>query len=115
MSKKHLQNEFIILRAEGLTLAEIAKALKISVKTAERWNTEPAVKEQVERLKKEHYDQLKETFTATQEERVKILSATLKQIEEAILTKGLHEVSISNLLTLKLKYLKELREEENVF
>lgn len=115
MNKTHLQAEFIILRATGMTLKEISERLGISTKTAERWNLKPEIQEQIQELKRQELEQLKDTLCIDQQERIKILTATIKQIDDAILEKSLQNLSANSLLTLKLKYLKELREEENTF
>lgn len=115
VNKTHLQAEFIILRATGMTLKEISERLGISTKTAERWNLKPEIQEQIQELKRQELEQLKDTLCIDQQERIKILTATIKQIDDAILEKSLQNLSANSLLTLKLKYLKELREEENTF
>lgn len=115
MDKTHLQNEFIIMRATGMLLKDIAQQLQISPKTAERWNKKTEIQEQIKQLKMQNLEQLKKNCEIDQAERVKILTATIKQIDNAINEKTLQNLSANSLLTLKLKYLKELREEENIF
>lgn len=115
VKKTHLQAEFIILRATGMTLKEISERLGISTKTAERWNRKPEIQEEIKELKRQELEQLKDTLSIDQQERINILTATIKQIDNAILEKSLQNLSANTLLTLKLKYLKELRAEENTF
>lgn len=115
MNKTHLQNDFIVLRASGKLLKDIAKELGISTKTAERWNAQKDISEAIKELKSKAFEELKKGYEMNQEERVKILTATIKSIDNALNEKTLQQLSPSTLLTLKLKYLKELREEENIF
>jgi len=115
MDKTHLQNEFIVLRSSGMLLKDIAEKLNISTKTAERWNKQPEIQDQIKAIKERNLEELKKNYEIDQAERIKILTATVKQIDDAINEKTLQNLSANSLLTLKLKYLKELREEENIF
>lgn len=109
------KGDFIIMRAKGVLLREIAAQLHISIKTAERWNKNPEIIGQVTALKAERYEELKNSYEMNQEERIKAMTATLAQIDEALAAKDLTKLSPAELLTLRLKYLKGLRDEENTF
>lgn len=109
------KGDFIIMRAKGVLLREIAEALQISIKTAERWNKRPEIETEVTALKAERYEELKNTYEMNQGERIKAMTATIAQIDQALNAKDLTKLSPAELLTLRLKYLKGLREEENTF
>lgn len=109
------KGDFIIMRAKGVILRDIAEALHINIKTAERWNKYPEIEREVTALKAEHYKELKNTLEMNQGERIKAMTATIAQIDEALNAKDLTKLSPGELLTLRLKYLKGLRDEENTF
>lgn len=109
------KGEFIIMRAKGVLLRDIAEGLQISLKTAERWNKRPEIIAEITALKAAEYEDLKNNFEMNQQERIKAMTATLAQIDAALNAKDLQKLAPSELLTLKLKYLKGLREEENTF
>lgn len=106
-------NEFILYRASGLTLREIAEKLNISTKTAERWNKK--YKTEIEEMKADFLDRMKQQIEAENLDRVKEINNTIKKLDEILNTKDLSKVNTATLLDLKLKYLKELRQNEEVF
>lgn len=114
VASKHEEkkDDFAILRAGGMILNEIAETLGISQRTAERWNKDPEIRARILEFKKSHLDELAELGTMDQKRRMEALTETIRQIDEAIIEKDITKMSTDDLLTLKLRYLKALREEE---
>lgn len=109
------KQDFIIMRCNGLLLRDIATSLQISLKTAERWNKRPEIIAEIKALKAKQYEELKQTCEMNQQERIKNITATIAQIDQALTAKSLEQMAPADLLNLKLKYIKGLREEENAF
>lgn len=114
VASKHEEkkDEFAVLRSNGMILNVIAETLGISQRTAERWNKDPAIRARISELKKAHLDELVKLGSMDQKTRMEALTATIRQIDEAIIDKDISKMSTDELLTLKLRYLKALREEE---
>lgn len=113
-SKHEEQKEaFAVMRANGLLLRECAEKLGIGLRTAERWNKLPEVSERVRAYKQEQLAELREVCEMPHKERIKALSQTVARIDEALKVKDFEKMQPEELLALKLRYLKALKEEEN--
>ena len=93
--------EFIICRAEGLSLRATANKLDIGKTTCQRWDKE--LKQEIGETRRETIKTLLDAYSMHKQGRIKALGDTLKRINNA-LEKG-------RLLELKLKYMTELKDE----
>lgn len=100
---------FIQMRAEGQSYSKIAAALDISKSTCSRWSKE--LKEQTDKQEADTLQDLYKMYGATREARLKATGETLQKIETALKQKDYSEISLDRLLTLKLKYLEQLKAE----
>lgn len=101
--------KFVELRAKGEPYLKIAKKLKVSSGTLTAWNNE--LKEQIAERKAERLRELYDSYYMLKESRIKQLGDTLKQVNEALKTKDLAEMTTGQLLELKLRLMQELKEE----
>ena len=106
------KEEFALLRANGLILADIASQLNISQRTAERWNKNEDIRKKIDAIKKRHLKELQEVCDLSSEERKKRLTQSILMIDEALEKKNLKTVSGVELLSLKLRFIRALREED---
>ena len=100
---------FIQMRAEGQSYSKISTALNISKTTCSRWNKE--LKDQTDKQEAETLQDLYKMYGAIREARIKSTGETLQKIDKAIATKDYSELSLDKLLSLKLKYLEQLKAE----
>lgn len=107
------KDAFAVMRANGLLLREIAEHLGISQRTAERWSKDEYITAKVKQIKAQHLEELQQVCEMTREERIKNLTQTIAQIDEAITEKNIKQMPPGDLLALKLRYIKALREEQN--
>lgn len=109
MKPNEAKQEFIRMRAEGISYSEIAKQLHISKSTCTRWETELA--EEIAKLKKNELEVLYDTYHMKKEARIKQLGDTLGRVEDALARVDLASVSPEKLLDYKLKYTEALQKE----
>ena len=103
------QQQFIELRAKGLSYQRIAKRLEIAKGTAIKWNKE--FQNEISRAKKIEIDQLIRSQGLHRENQVKQLSIVLKEIRKELKSRDFQEVSTTKLLELLLKYEERLKVE----
>lgn len=109
MTEAEKKARFIQMRAEGQSYSKIAAALDISKTTCSRWNKE--LKAQTDKQEAETLQELYKMYGATREARIKATGETLKKIDTALAEKDYSEISLDRLLSLKLKYLEQLKED----
>lgn len=109
MTEAEKKARFIQMRAEGQSYSKIAAALDISKTTCSRWNKE--LKDQTDKQEAETLQDLYKMYGATREARLKATGETLQKIEAALKQKDYSEIPLDRLLTLKLKYLEQLKAE----
>lgn len=109
MKDTRKQRDFIQLKAEGKSNAQIARALHISESTASRYSHTLA--EEITRYKAEQLKELYDTYYMTREARIKQLGSTLSKIEEAASRNDYKLIPMEKLLDLKLKYTSALKAE----
>lgn len=103
------REEFIKLRAEGLSYSQIMQKLGIAKATCSSWEKE--FKEQIAELKADRIEELYNSYFMTKEARIKKLGETLNQINTALENADLSTVAPEKLLDYKLKYMEALKEE----
>lgn len=103
------KQEFIKLRAEGLSYRKIETQIGVSRTTCARWET--ALKEQIAAFRAEQLTALYEEYSITRESRIKKLGTILNRLESEISRTDLSEVPADKLIELYLKYSKTLEED----
>lgn len=107
--KEELKQEFIELRAKGVSYDKITKKLKVSKGTLTEWNKELSV--EITRLKAVELDTLYETYYLTKEARIRRIGGILRSLETEAEKRDLSEVRTDKLLELILKYRETLKDE----
>jgi len=103
------QREFIRLKAEGKSNAQIARLLHISESTASRYTK--LLGDKIANYKAEQLQELYDAYYMTRAARIRRLGETLNQVDQAISTSDLSLVPTEKLLDLKLKYAQALKNE----
>lgn len=103
------QREFIRLKAEGKSNAQIARLLHISESTASRYTK--LLGDKISNYKAEQLQELYDAYYMTRAARIQRLGETLNQVDQAISTSDLSSVPVEKLLDLKLKYAQALKNE----
>ena len=101
--------EFIHLKAEGRSNAQIARHLHISESTASRYTH--LLEEQIAQYKAEQLQELYDTFHMTREARIRQLGGILARIDDTLEQADLRAVPPEKLMELRLKYSVSLKEE----
>lgn len=103
------QQQFIKLRAEGLSYAKIANKLDISKGTCSLWEKKFA--DAIAKLKEERLSELYQSYGMLKDQRISSIGATLNQINNALDEVDLTSIDPAKLLELKLKYQEALKGE----
>ena len=103
------KQEFIKLRAEGLSYEKIQKELGISKSTCSKWEQQLA--DQIAEYKAEQLKELYNEYGMLKEARIKRLGDTVNKLKTAIDNLDLSEVAPEKLLDLYLKYTDALKSE----
>lgn len=107
MKTAEKKEQFILLRAEGLSFQKIITRLKISKATCSKW--EQDFSERIRRAKEERLEDLYTLYRMGREAHIKKLGEILKRIDSAIAEKDLAEIPAEKLLKLKLDYEERLQ------
>lgn len=102
-------NEFIILRAQGLSYDKIAKKLKIGRATCSNWDTKYT--REIADRKAEELNALYEEYFMGHKARIKRLGGICNKLDEEIAKRDFSELSLDKLLDLRLKYGEALKQE----
>lgn len=100
---------FVQARAEGKSYSTIKKELGIAKATCSSWEHE--LRAEIQALKNEKMEELYTTYSMGREARITALGEALETIETKIQEDVWSKVSTKDLLELKLKYIKALKEE----
>ena len=106
-TSKRLQ--FILLKAEGKSNAQIARTLHISESTASRFTHE--LEGQIAQHKANQLQELYDAFHMTREARIRKLGEALARIDDALEQADLRTVPPEKLLDMRLKYAASLKDE----
>lgn len=109
MKPQEVKDEFIQLRAEGLSYDRIAERLHISKSTCTAWERE--FKARIDQLKRERLVELYQAYGMAKEGRIRRLGETINRIGSALEEADLSATAPDKLLKLYLDYCKALREE----
>ena len=111
MAKQNeIKHKFIELRAKGFSFDKISKELKTSKQTLIEWSKE--FKLEIQNLQAIELETLQEEFLVLKKKRIESLGKTLIKINQNLEKIDYSEIPPEKLLELKLKYLKELKNEE---
>lgn len=102
MKSTATKEQFILLRAEGLSFAKISETLGISKSTCSKW--EKDLSDRISAAKDERLEDLYHLYRIGKEAHIRTLGETINRINEAIERKDLSEVPADKLLKLKLEY-----------
>ncbi len=109
MKSSTKQLDFIRLKAEGRSNAQIARALHISESTASRYTH--LLEEQIAQYKADQLRELYDAFHMTREARIRQLGGILARIDDALEQAELSMVLPEKLLDMRLKYTASLKDE----
>lgn len=107
MKTAEKKEQFILLRAEGLSYSKIAAQLNISKSTCSKW--EKDFSEQITAAKEERLTDLYTLYRIGKEAHIEKLGQLLQRIDSAIAEKDLTEIPAEKLLKLKLEYEERLQ------
>lgn len=103
------KQEFIRLRAEGMSYRKITKETGLAKATCASWDRE--LRAEIEQLKADKMQELYKSYHMTKEARIKKLGETLNKINSALEEIDLTTVAPDKLLDYKLKYSDALKSE----
>ena len=109
MKTAEKKEQFIILRAEGLSYGKIAAQLEISKSTCSKW--EKDFSGAIQTAKEDRLNDLYTLYRLGKENHIKKLGETLERIDTALAQKDLTEIPADKLLKLKLEYEEKLQEQ----
>ncbi len=107
--KVDLQEQFIELRASGLSYTKISRKLNVSKPTLIAWSKD--LKWEISNAHALRMDALFERFAVSTEKRIKVFGKRLEAILKELDKRDLSKVRTEALLTLALKYGEWLRSE----
>ena len=99
MQQTAKHNQFIALRAEGVSFDKIATQLKVGKQTLIQWSK--YFEDDIKALQFEAFIQIKEAYKHNQKARYETLLKQLQKLDEAILSADVASASIKDLFTIK--------------
>jgi len=99
MQQTAKHNQFIALRAEGVSFDKIATQLKVGKQTLIQWSK--YFEDDIKALQFEAFIQIKEAYKHSQKARYETLLKQLQKLDEAILSADVASASIKDLFTIK--------------
>jgi DNA-binding NarL/FixJ family response regulator len=109
LSKLEKKQQFVKLRAQGLSYDKIAKELKVSKATLANWNQE--LEGEIARLKAIELESLYQEFFMAKEARIRRLGELSHNLKTELLSRDLSQIPTHKLLDLFLKCDKALQDE----
>ena len=109
MKGTETKQEFIQLRAKGLSFDKIAKELKMAKQTLIDWSKE--FEEEIANLKALELEALQEQYFLMKQDRLKNFGNTLNKLREEVEKRNLKDLPTDKLLELYLKYNNQVKEE----
>ena len=109
MKDESTRQEFIRLRAEGLSYRRIVEALHISRDTCHAWARN--LEREIQERKREQLEELYSNYALTKQARIERLGNTLNRIKGALDSADLDAMPPEKLLDYYLKYSAALKEE----
>jgi transposase len=109
MKDNELKNQFINLRAKGLSFDKIAEKLKISKQTLLNWSKE--LNDTIDQLRYYEYESLAEKYNMLKKQRIDKFGKLLKNIDENLEKCDLSTLSPDKLIDLRIKLIDKLENE----
>jgi hypothetical protein len=100
------KNEFVTLRAEGLSFDKISEKLKIPVRTLFRWAKDKA--DEINTMKDAAFESLLESLKVNAGNRLRMLAEDLNKINKRTAISSFNYISDIDLLKYKLKIIDKL-------
>ncbi len=107
--KVELKEDFIRLRAQGLSYAKIAERLGVAKSTLANWNAD--LEAEIASARAMELEALQEEYFLLKEKRISLLGEQLRRLRDELETRDLSEVATEKLLELQLRYYTSLKEE----
>ena len=107
------KNEFLSLRAQGLSFDKISEKLKINKKTLIRWNKERI--NEINSLKESAFESMMETLKVSTKNRVKLLADELNKINASLDGLSYRSYDVLDMLKFKIKFISELSKLDSSF
>ncbi len=107
--KVELKENFIRLRAQGLSYAKIAERLGVAKSTLANWNAD--LEAEIASARAMELEALQEEYFLLKEKRISLLGEQLRRLRDELETRDLSEVATEKLLELQLRYYTSLKEE----
>ena len=112
MVDKEKQDQFIELRAKGLSYDRIAKEINVSKPTLIKWSKDFEL--EISNLKAIELEALQEKYFMLKANRIKLFGEKLKAIQEELDKRDLSEVPTAKLFELMIRYSDYLKNEDFV-
>lgn len=109
MKTTDIKEQFINLRAKGLSYSKISDELKVSRKTLIEWNN--GLKEEVANRKALELEALFEKYLLLKEHRVGLFGSLLGKISEELAKRDFSDVGTVQLMDMLIKYNTQLKDE----
>jgi hypothetical protein len=106
---KEKRDKFIEMRAEGRTLANIAKELKIAHNTATSWNSE--LMEEIAAAKAFNVEEMIEKYRMTKEKRIEMYGERLLVLQDELAKRDLSQIPTNKLFDMTMKCSRALQQE----
>ena len=113
MHTESQKNEFLSLRAQGLSFDKISEKLKINKKTLIRWNKDKI--NEINSLKESAFESMMESLQVSTQNRVKMLADELNKINSALTNRNYNNYRVTELLNYKMKVISELSKFDSDF
>ncbi|HEY5536820.1 MAG TPA: hypothetical protein VIL99_18035 [Ignavibacteria bacterium] len=107
------KNEFLSLRAQGLSFDKISEKLKINKKTLIRWNKERL--NEINSLKESAFESMMESLQVSTKNRVKLLADELNKINASLDGLSYRSYNVLDMLKFKIKFISELSKLDSSF
>jgi hypothetical protein len=104
------KQQFVQLRAQGLSFSKIEEKLGISKKTLISW--EPELREEIAKERAKEIEHLKETYWAEKKGRIEFLVERRKRLQEEERTRDLSDVPTAKVMQLELQTSEQLKKEK---
>jgi len=109
MKTTDIKEQFINLRAKGLSYSKISDELNVSRKTLIEWNN--GLKEEVANRKALELEALFEKYLLLKEHRVGLFGSLLGKISEELAKRDFSDVGTVQLMDMLIKYNTQLKDE----
>jgi len=112
MAKTELHNVWIALRASGLSYRKIARRIGVSRQTQAKWAIK--FKDQIQAVKENEFESIKEQLRLVKKHRVVRLSGLLEKLENELEERDISDMPAPSLARIYISLLKAIRDEVEV-